>query len=92
MKRPVERIAVVCGAGGEFLNDAARARADVLVTGETRFHDYLAAEAQGVALLLPGHYATERFGIEELARRLQGDWPDVEVWASRRECDPVTCV
>jgi dinuclear metal center YbgI/SA1388 family protein len=90
--RPVQRVAVVCGAGGEFLPDAVRARADLLITGEMRFHDYLAAQAQGVALILPGHYATERFGLEELAGRLQERWPDVQVWASRRERDPVTWI
>jgi putative NIF3 family GTP cyclohydrolase 1 type 2 len=55
-----------------------------------RFHEYLAAAAQGVALVLPGHYATERFAIVELADRLGRRWPDVEISASRRECDPVT--
>jgi dinuclear metal center YbgI/SA1388 family protein len=88
----VERVAVVCGAGGEFLHDALRTRADVLVTGELRFHDYLTAQAQGLALLLPGHYATERFGVEELAGRLKEQWPELEVWASRRERDPVQWV
>jgi dinuclear metal center YbgI/SA1388 family protein len=86
--RPVERVAVACGAGGEFLADAVRARADVLLTGEARFHDYLAAQAQGLALVLPGHYATERCGVEELADRLHEQWRGVEVWASRREHDP----
>jgi dinuclear metal center YbgI/SA1388 family protein len=89
-KRPVERVAIVCGAGGEFLADAVRARADAFLTGEMRFHDYLTAQAQEVALLLPGHYATERCGVEELAARLQQRFPQAEVWASRRECDPVT--
>jgi putative NIF3 family GTP cyclohydrolase 1 type 2 len=89
----VRRVAIVCGAGGALLGDAVRARADVLVTGEMRFHDYLAARAQGIALVLPGHYATERFGIEELAERLQARWPgEVQVWASRREADPVQWV
>ncbi len=36
--RPVKRVAVACGAGDEFLTDAARAGADVLLTGEARFH------------------------------------------------------
>jgi dinuclear metal center YbgI/SA1388 family protein len=89
LERSVERIAIVCGAGGEFMSEAARARADVLLTGEARFHDCLAAKAQGMALLLPGHYATERFGVEELATRLQQQWPTLEVWASRREHDPI---
>jgi len=86
---PVQRVAVVCGAGGGMLGDALRARADVLLTGELRFHDYLAARAQGLALVLPGHYATERGGVEELAGRLQGHWPELRVWASGREADPV---
>ena len=90
--RQVKRVAVACGAGGEFLGDAARVGADVFVTGEMRFHEYLAAEARGVALLLPGHYASERFGVEELALRVRGEWPELEVWASRRESDPVAFV
>ncbi len=87
--RRIERVAVACGAGGEFLADAQAAAADVLLTGEARFHDYLAAQAAGIALLLPGHYASERCGVEELAARLQQDWPALAVWPSRRERDPV---
>jgi dinuclear metal center YbgI/SA1388 family protein len=87
--RSVERVAIVCGAGGGFLTDAVRSRADVLLTGELRFHDYLAAQSEGLALVLPGHYATERLGVEELAAHLQQQWPDLRVWASTREQDPV---
>jgi dinuclear metal center YbgI/SA1388 family protein len=90
--RSLERMAIVCGAGGEFLGDAIRAGADVLLTGELRFHDYLAALANGLNLLLPGHYKTERFGIEELALRMHKEWPDLHIWASQRECDPVQYV
>jgi dinuclear metal center YbgI/SA1388 family protein len=85
----VRRVAIVCGAGGEMMSDALRARADVFLTGEMRFHDYLAARAQGLALILPGHHATERCGVEDLAARLRAMWPGVEVWASEREVDPV---
>ena len=67
--RPVQRVAVACGASGEFLGDAVAAGADVFLTGEARFHDLLAAQASNMALILPGHYATERCGIEAIARR-----------------------
>ncbi len=87
--RPVRRVAIVCGAGGELLGDAVRARADVLLTGEARFHDYLAAHAAGLALVLPGHYATERGGVEALADRLRQEFPGLDVRASGRETDPV---
>jgi hypothetical protein len=90
--RNVERVCLVCGAGGEFLKDAIRAKAEVFLTGEMRFHDCLAAQAQGIALLLPGHYATERFGIEELAARLKDKWTELEFWASKREREPVQAI
>ncbi|HVS36567.1 MAG TPA: Nif3-like dinuclear metal center hexameric protein [Gemmataceae bacterium] len=91
-QRPVSRAAIACGAAGELLTDALRARADVFLTGEARFHDYLAAQAQGLALVLPGHYATERCGVEHLAERLGAEFADAAVWASRRERDPVDWV
>ena len=62
-QRAVSRVAVACGAGGELLADAVRAGADVLLTGEARFHDYLAAQARA-GPVLPGHYATGRCGVE----------------------------
>jgi hypothetical protein len=89
-KRTVERIAIACGAAGEFLTDAVHARAEVFLTGEMRFHDWLAAEAQGIGLVLPGHYASERFAVEDLADKLRRRWPGTEVSASQRERDPVT--
>lgn len=87
--RPIERVALACGAAGEFLTDAIQSGADVFLTGEMRFHDYLAARAAGISLVLPGHYATERFAVEELAVSLSRRWPGLEVRASQRETDPV---
>lgn len=90
--KTVQRIAIACGAAGEFLPDAIQQKADVFVTGEVRFHDALAAEAQQVALVLPGHYATERCGMEALAVRLQAAFPMLQVSASHRERDPLSVV
>jgi dinuclear metal center YbgI/SA1388 family protein len=90
--RAIERIALACGAAGEFLADAVKVRADAFVTGEVRFHDCLRALALGVAVLLPGHYASERCGAVELARSLKTEWPNLETWASQREKDPISWV
>ena len=43
----------------------------------------------GIGLLLPGHFASERFAVECLADVLARQFPDVQVWASRQEKDPV---
>ncbi|HEX8200122.1 MAG TPA: Nif3-like dinuclear metal center hexameric protein [Isosphaeraceae bacterium] len=90
--RRVERVAIACGAGDDFLHDAARRGADVLLTGEARFHRTLEAEALGVGLIVAGHHATERPGVEDLADRLAAARPDLTVWASRRERDPLQSV
>ncbi len=87
-KRHVSRVAVACGAGDDFLKDAADAGVDVLLTGEARFHRGVEAEALGIGLITAGHYATERLGVEELARRIAVDFPGLTVWPSQSERDP----
>jgi dinuclear metal center YbgI/SA1388 family protein len=90
--RPVSRVAIACGAGDDFVLDAARAGADVLLTGEARFHQALAAKALGLALILPGHHATERPGVEDLAELIRAAFPALTVWPSQRETDPLRAV
>lgn len=85
----VQRVAVACGSAGSFLSAAAKAGCQTLVTGETQFHTCLEAEALGVSLLLPGHYASERFACERLAEVLQKPFREVHVWASQDEADPL---
>jgi dinuclear metal center YbgI/SA1388 family protein len=87
--RLVERVAIVCGAGGPLLDDALAADVDLFLTGEMRFHDCLRAQACGTAVVLPGHYGTERFAMEALARLLQTLLPELHVWPSQREQDPL---
>jgi dinuclear metal center YbgI/SA1388 family protein len=87
-QRRVENMAIACGAGDDLLKDAARAGADLLLTGEARFHRGIEARELGVGLLTAGHYATERPGIEELAGRIARAFPNLTVWASQVESDP----
>lgn len=85
----IHRVAIACGSGGELLAAARQTGCECLLTGEARFHTCLEAEAAGVALLLAGHYATERFGVERLAEVLASHFAEIAVWASRRERDPL---
>ena len=90
--KPVQKVALACGAAGEFLDDAIRAGADAFVTGELRFHEALKAEAAGIGVVLLGHYASERPAVEWLAEKLQSQWPDILSWASKREHDPLRSI
>jgi putative NIF3 family GTP cyclohydrolase 1 type 2 len=82
-------LAVACGSAGEFLAAARTAGCDALLTGECRFHTCLDTESSGMALVLCGHYASERFAVEELAEVLAARFGQLRIWASRRERDPL---
>jgi len=60
----------------QFLKDAHRAGCQALLTGEARFHACLEARDLNVAMILPGHYATERPAMETLATRLVTQFPE----------------
>jgi dinuclear metal center YbgI/SA1388 family protein len=85
----IRTVAVACGAAGELLDIARKAFCDAMVLGEARFHMCLEAEAWGIGLVLPGHFASERFALDALAELLAQQYPDVRIWASRDERDPL---
>lgn len=66
-------IGVVTGGGGSFIEAAAAAGIDTLITGEGSHNTFTDAHELGVNVLYAGHYATETFGVralgEELAQR-----------------------
>lgn len=88
-EQSIHRLAVACGAAAEFIPDAIQAGCDALLVGEARFHDCLRARDSGLALIIPGHYATERPAVEKLAEIIQAAFPAIQVTASQVESDPV---
>lgn len=85
----VRRLGIACGAAAEFLKDAHQHECQALLTGEARFHACLDARAREMALILPGHYATERPAMEQMAELLQQQFSDLKIWASQNETDPL---
>jgi putative NIF3 family GTP cyclohydrolase 1 type 2 len=53
-----------------LIQEAKRRGADVLVTGDVKYHEARLAEDLELALLDAGHFATERLAVEGLANRL----------------------
>ena len=75
--RTIRKVAVLGGAGGDYLHPAAAAGADALVTGEAKHHEYLEAVRMGITLLDATHYATEQVVLRPLAEYLTACCPDV---------------
>ncbi|MBS3982651.1 MAG: Nif3-like dinuclear metal center hexameric protein [Dethiobacter sp.] len=84
--KQIKKVAVCGGSGGELLQAAQFAGADVLVTGDLKYHQAKEAEAMGIAVIDAGHDATERVIIPVLCTYLRDkfaqDGYDVEVLAS----------
>lgn len=67
---PVRSIGVVSGAGTDYLNEAAAAGLDCLLTGEPAERAYGTARDNGVRFVAAGHHATETFGVQRLGELL----------------------
>ena len=88
--RPVERLAVLGGAGGDFFVQALEAGADCLLTGEARHHEAIDAKAAGISLIVAGHFATEFPLMPVLGDKLKRRFPELRVLVSKRCRDPFT--
>ena len=87
---PATCVAVAAGAGGEMMEDAFRAGAEVFVTGEVRHHDALSAARRGVTVVATLHSNSERAAVRAYAARLGARLPGVTVMASVADTDPFT--
>jgi hypothetical protein len=87
------RKVALCGGSGAFLvRDAWKQGADVLVTGDVKYHEAREAETLGLALIDAGHFATERPMIRGVAELLKGELANrkftAEVLAFEGEREP----
>jgi dinuclear metal center YbgI/SA1388 family protein len=71
------RVAVIPGSGSDLLERAAASGAGAIVTGDVSHHAARALLDRGVALVDPGHIATERPGLRRLRQWLEESGLDV---------------
>jgi len=93
--RVVSRVAVCAGSGGDFIGTAHGLDAEVLITGEVRYHAAREAADLGISVIEAGHFWSELPVLSEIARiitqesRAKG-WPvDVIIM---QEQDPFSYV
>ena len=88
--KPVQRLAVISGAGGSLFEEALAMGADCLLTGEANHHHACDAKRLGLSLIAAGHYATEFPVTAAVAEKLRAALPGVEVLVSTANKDPYT--
>ncbi len=90
--KPIRRIGIVCGSGGEILEEAIEAGCDAFITGDVKHDRWYYAQDRGVSLFDCGHYALEQPGTVRLYERLKAAFPTLTVLCAE-STDPVcnTC-
>ncbi len=89
----VTKVALCSGGGASVMRSAARSGAQVLVTGDVKYHDARDAEDLGIALIDAGHFATEIIMAEAVRKKLQqklldSGFDDCQVLKASVEQDP----
>lgn len=89
----ISKVALCSGSGATLLHDAARSGADLLVTGDVKYHEARDAEDLGIALIDAGHFPTEIIMVNEITERLgralaAAGYTDCRVEACQTETDP----
>jgi putative NIF3 family GTP cyclohydrolase 1 type 2 len=63
----IYKVAVCGGSGADLIKNAIKAGADVLVTGDVKYHEAQQAVADRLAIIDAGHFATEQPVVEHIA-------------------------
>jgi len=91
-QRLIRTVALCSGSGASLLKEAVRAGADLLVTGDIKYHEAREAEASGIALLDVGHFASEQLMVSAvqgfLRTAVASAGYECEVLTTERERDP----
>lgn len=77
---PVRTVAVIGGAGGDYLQAAALNGVDAYLTGELRHHEWMAAQALPLSVYTGGHYATEAVVLSNLLAYFSQRFPGIEIF------------
>jgi len=88
-QEPITRVAV-CGGAGSFLVPRAIAEgAQVLVTADFKYHEFFDSEGK-IAIADIGHYESEQFTKQLLAKVLREKFPTFAVNFSKIDTNPIS--
>lgn len=71
LKKQVEKVGLIGGAGGEDVTFALEKGCDLYLTGEAKYHEAQFASDNDIVLVTAGHYETEICVVNKLAKYLE---------------------
>lgn len=81
--RKIEKIAICTGAGCSLIEAAGEI--DAFITGDASHHNFLDCVQEGITLIAAGHYETEIVVVPVLVKKLQAQFPDIEIIDIKQE-------
>lgn len=81
--RKIEKIAICTGAGCSLIEAAGEI--DAFITGDASHHNFLDCIQVGITLIAAGHYETEIVVVPVLVKKLQAQFPDIEIIDIKQE-------
>ncbi|MDP4596264.1 MAG: Nif3-like dinuclear metal center hexameric protein [Crocinitomicaceae bacterium] len=88
LPKKIEKVALCGGSGSFLLPDAIKAKADIYITADFKYHEFFDAEEQLVIADI-GHYESEQFTSELLAEQLTEKFPNFAVRLTKLNTNPV---
>ncbi len=86
--KPVKRVALCGGAGSFLLGRAKASGADVLITGDFKYHQFFDAEGR-IVILDIGHFESEQFTRELFYDLLKKKFPKFAIRLSETDTNPI---
>lgn len=81
--KTIKKIAICTGAGCSLIEAAGEI--DAFITGDASHHNFLDCVQAGITLIAAGHYETEIIVVPVLVKKLQAQFPDVEIIDIKQE-------
>ncbi len=85
----VRRIALCGGSGGEFIGRAASLGAQVYITADVRYHDFVDAATHPMAIFDIGHFESEACAKDIFNKVIKNKFHNFPVYYSELEINPV---
>ena len=85
----IRRVAVCGGSGASLIKDAIAAGADIIVTGDVKYHDFT---TYGLDILIAdiGHYESELCTKDIFSRIIRERYPDFVTYFAETETNPIS--
>jgi len=88
LDKPISKVAFCGGAGSFLLPSAVRAKADIFITGDYKYHEFFDAEER-IVIADIGHFESEQFTSNRIAELLMEKFANFAVRLTEVNTNPI---